>query len=33
LALATPDLAAVRTAATGEAGTPASRIFDGVDWV
>jgi hypothetical protein len=33
LDLATPDLAAVRAAASGEAGTPPERIFDGVDWV
>ena len=33
LALATPDLAVVRAAVDGEAGTPPMLIFDGVDWV
>ena len=31
--VAQSDLAAVRAAASGEAGTPPERIFDGVDWV
>jgi pregnancy-associated plasma protein-A len=33
LSLASPDLVAVRAAAAGEAGTPPTRIFDGVEWV
>jgi hypothetical protein len=33
LSLVPPDLAVVRAAAAGEAGTPPTKVFDGVEWV